>query len=62
MRVLIVGSLARELGQAARMAIARGARLVQATGDFVYPTYEMAKRMTGGLDLSQVKQFFRTAD
>ena len=30
MRVLIVGSLARELGQAARMAIARGARLVQA--------------------------------
>jgi DNA-binding NtrC family response regulator len=30
MRVLIVGSLAGELGQAAQMAIARGARLVQA--------------------------------
>jgi DNA-binding NtrC family response regulator len=30
MRVLIVGSLARELGQAAQMAMARGAKLVQA--------------------------------
>ena len=30
MRVLIIGSLAAELGQAARMAIARGARLDQA--------------------------------
>jgi DNA-binding NtrC family response regulator len=30
MRVLIVGSLARELGQAAQMAIARGARMAQA--------------------------------
>jgi DNA-binding NtrC family response regulator len=30
MRVLIVGSLAREIGQAAQMAMARGARLVQA--------------------------------
>ncbi|MDA8248323.1 MAG: sigma-54 dependent transcriptional regulator [Rhodospirillales bacterium] len=32
MRVLIVGSLAAELGQAARMAIARGARIAQADG------------------------------
>jgi two-component system, response regulator FlrC len=32
MRVLIIGSLAGELGQAARMAIARGARLDQADG------------------------------
>ncbi|MGH7191434.1 MAG: sigma-54-dependent Fis family transcriptional regulator, partial [Acetobacteraceae bacterium] len=30
MRVLIIGSLAGELGQAARIAIARGARLDQA--------------------------------
>jgi two-component system, response regulator FlrC len=30
MRVLIIGSLAGELGQAARMAIARGAKLDQA--------------------------------
>src|SRR5271165_2097334 len=32
MRVLIIGSLAGELGQAARLAIARGARLDQADG------------------------------
>ena len=30
MRVLIIGSLAGELGQAARIAIARGAKLDQA--------------------------------
>jgi hypothetical protein len=30
MRVLIIGSLAGELGQAARLAIARGAKLDQA--------------------------------
>jgi len=32
MRVLIIGSLAGELGQAARLAIARGAKLDQADG------------------------------
>ena len=37
----------------------RGTRLVQAAGDFVYPTIEMAERMTAGLDLGPVRQFFR---
>ena len=35
MRVLIIGSLAGELGQAARIAIARGAKLDQARSGFL---------------------------
>jgi DNA-binding NtrC family response regulator len=48
MRVLIIGSLAGELGQAARIAVARGARLDQADD----PQAAMAKlRADAGVDL-----------
>jgi DNA-binding NtrC family response regulator len=48
MRVLIVGSLAQELGQAARLAMARGARLLQAD----HPSAALEQlRGDGGIDL-----------
>jgi two-component system response regulator FlrC len=48
MRILIVGSLAAELGQAAQMAIARGARIVQADNREAALDH---LRADGGIDL-----------
>jgi dihydroorotase-like cyclic amidohydrolase len=46
-RVLIIGALDAELGQAARIAAARGARVAQADG----PAAAMARLRTEGADL-----------